>query len=278
MAVAALLFTAAMAAGLGAIVGGLAQLGCGYLAYHVTLTPGAWLGALASLFCWGLKQQPKRPPERGAGDAVKRLLLVGVAAGGTAEAWVVQRQRSPNHGHPPRQLTLDRDGQLPPLRGARLEQGVGARGAEGLAARRGQQRGRAAVDDGLRGSDDDDHVGLEQVWVDAERDPAQLPDLDQGGVLDVVDHDPAAKTTSELRRDDSELLEAAVHEPSCETSCNEKGLVLHGDSGSPELVDDGADRRSPRIVLRGRDRQRRRLDHDRRPASAGDERLERLAG
>src|SRR5438105_4035520 len=57
-----------------------------------------------------VRQQPKRPPERGAGDAVKRLLLVGVAAGGTAEAWVVQRQRSPNHGHPPRQLTLDLDG------------------------------------------------------------------------------------------------------------------------------------------------------------------------
>lgn len=63
MGVTAFLFVAAMAVGLGAIVGGLAQLGCGYLVRHVTLaaTPGMWLGALTALFFWGLGQQPKRP-------------------------------------------------------------------------------------------------------------------------------------------------------------------------------------------------------------------------
>ena len=62
MGVAAFLFVAAMAVGAGAIVGGLAQLGCGYVVTHFTLTatPGAWLGALAALFFWGLGQQPKR--------------------------------------------------------------------------------------------------------------------------------------------------------------------------------------------------------------------------
>ena len=134
------------------------------------------------------------------------------------------------------------------------------------------------MDDGLRGSDDDDHVGLEQASVDAERDPAQLPDLDQAGVLDVVDHDPAAEASGELRRDDPELLEVALAEPPCKSSRNEEGLVLDRDAGSPELVDDGADRRSPRVVLGGRDRQRWRLDHDRRPAAPRDERFERLAG
>jgi hypothetical protein len=65
MGIAALLFTGAMAAGVGAIVGGLAQLGIGYVAYHVNLTPtpGAWIGALVALFFWGLKQQPKRTAE-----------------------------------------------------------------------------------------------------------------------------------------------------------------------------------------------------------------------
>jgi hypothetical protein len=63
MAITAFLFVAAMAAGAGAIVGGLAQLGCGYLVYHVNLTPtpGAWMGAIVALFFWGLGQQPKRP-------------------------------------------------------------------------------------------------------------------------------------------------------------------------------------------------------------------------
>ncbi len=62
MGVAAFLFVAAMAVGAGAIVGGVAQLGCGYIATHFTLTatPGTWLGALVALFFWGLGQQPKR--------------------------------------------------------------------------------------------------------------------------------------------------------------------------------------------------------------------------
>ncbi len=62
MGVAAFLFVAAMAVGAGAIVGGLAQLGCGYVAAHFTLTAtsGTWLGALVALFFWGLGQQPKR--------------------------------------------------------------------------------------------------------------------------------------------------------------------------------------------------------------------------
>jgi hypothetical protein len=134
------------------------------------------------------------------------------------------------------------------------------------------------VDDGLGRRDDDDHVGLEQAGVDAERDPAQLPDLDQAGILDVVDHHPAAEAPGERRRDDPELLEVALAEPSRKSSRNEQGLVLDRDAGSPELIDDGADRRSPRVVLRGRDRQRRRLDHDRGAPPRPCEGLERLAG
>jgi hypothetical protein len=62
MGVAVFLFTAAMAAGAGALVGGLTQLGCVYLIAHVALppTPGTWAGAVVALFFWGLGQQPKR--------------------------------------------------------------------------------------------------------------------------------------------------------------------------------------------------------------------------
>jgi hypothetical protein len=62
MGAATFLFTAAMAAGAGALIGGLAQLGCVYLIAHVTLppSPGTWLGAVVALFFWGLGQQPKR--------------------------------------------------------------------------------------------------------------------------------------------------------------------------------------------------------------------------
>ena len=84
------------------------------------------------------RQQPERPPQRGARDSVQCLLFVRVAAGGAAEAGVVERQRSADHGYPPRQLALDRDAKLPSLRGAGLQQGVGACGAERLAARRAQ--------------------------------------------------------------------------------------------------------------------------------------------
>ena len=50
LAAAAFLFVAAMAAGLGAMVGGLTQIGLGWLVYHVNWTPTAWtwLGRL-----WG---------------------------------------------------------------------------------------------------------------------------------------------------------------------------------------------------------------------------------
>ena len=114
--------------------------------------------------------------------------------------------------------------------------------------------------------------------MDAERNTSRLPDLDQIRVLDVVDHDRAPEAASELRRDDPQLLEVALGEPAGKPTCEEQGLVLDRDACAPELVDDGPDRLSSGVVVRGRDRQGRRLDHDRRAATASNERLERLAG
>ena len=80
------------------------------------------------------RQQPERPPEGGSRDPVERLLLVGIAAGGAAEARVVERQGSADYWDAPRQLPFDRDGELPALRGTGLEQRVGARCSKRLTA------------------------------------------------------------------------------------------------------------------------------------------------
>jgi hypothetical protein len=62
LGLAAFLFVAALAAGLGAMIGGLTQLGLGYLVDHVRWTPtlGTWLGALVGLFFWGVQQRERR--------------------------------------------------------------------------------------------------------------------------------------------------------------------------------------------------------------------------
>ncbi len=60
----AFLFVAALAAGLGAMVGGLTQLGIGYAVDHVRWTPtaGTWLGALVGLFFWATGRQGLSEP------------------------------------------------------------------------------------------------------------------------------------------------------------------------------------------------------------------------
>src|SRR6185437_14472137 len=68
------------------------------------------------------RQQPERPPERGTRNSLQRLLLVRVAARGAADAGIVERQGRSDHRYPAGQLPLDRHGELPPLRGAGLEQ------------------------------------------------------------------------------------------------------------------------------------------------------------
>jgi len=81
-----------------------------------------------------------------------------------------------------------------------------------------------------------------------------VADLDEVWVLDVVDDDAAAETPGERRRDNPELLEVALAESPGKSSGHKQGLVLDRDADPAELVDDAADRRLPRVVLRGRDR------------------------
>ena len=67
---------------------------------------------------------------------------------------MVEGQRCTDDRHAPGQLALDCDTELPTLRGARLEQRVGACCAESLSARCTEQSCGTAVDHGLGGGDD----------------------------------------------------------------------------------------------------------------------------
>jgi hypothetical protein len=90
---AALVFLAALAAGLGAVVGAAAQWVAGQLVLGGALTPtaGKWLGATLALLLWGLGRQPNQPgllagiKERIAG-ALSALLPEQKAAEGASPA------------------------------------------------------------------------------------------------------------------------------------------------------------------------------------------------
>ena len=89
--------------------------------------------------------------------------------------------------------------------------------------------------------------------------------------------DAAAEAPREVRRDDAELLELPICEPAGEAAGDQQRLVLNRHTRVGELVDDPCDGRLPGVVLRRRNRKRRRFDHDRRAPAALHERLEGLA-
>ena len=101
--------------------------------------------------------------------------------------------------------------------------------------------------------------------------------LDELRALGVMDLDGAAKAPREARRDDAEALELALLRPARQARGDEQRLPLGRDAGPLELGRGGCQRRLPRIVERARERERRRLDDDRRAPATGHERLERLA-
>ena len=124
----------------------------------------------------------------------------------------------------------------------------------------------------LGGADRDDGVGLDERPVDAS---VPSPDVDEVGILRVVDRHLAAEAQREVGRD--EALDHAPARPPGEPGRDEQGLALGRDADPLELVRGGGDRRLARVARGAGDRERGRLDEDRRPAAARDERLERLA-
>ena len=135
-----------------------------------------------------------------------------------------------------------------------------------------------AVQHRLRGADGDDEIGLEERAVDAQWNRADLSELDRLRVLRVVDADRAREPAREARRHDPQVLERAAVGAAHQPGRDEKGLALGRNPGSLELRGGCLERFLARILLRSREWQRRRLDHDRRASAAGSERGQRLSG
>src|SRR5581483_4898516 len=119
----------------------------------------------------------------------------------------------------------------------------------GVCAGSAEERRGTAVHHRLRSADDDDEIGLDEGTVDTQRRPRAAVERD----------------------------ELALRRPPCKPGSDEQRLVARRDAEPLELVDDGGDGELARVERSARDRQRRRLDDDRRARGAPRERLERVA-
>ena len=222
----------------------------------------------------GPGHEPEQPAEREVRDAVDGLTVVRVAVEDASERGRVQRERDAEQGDAPGQSTFEPERETPAGRTRRLEQRVGVRRAQRLRVGRREQRSRSAVEHGLGRGHRDDDVCLRERGVDPER-AIGVGDLDEVLALGVVDLDPPVEAARELRRD--EELELPVARAAAESAGDEQRLAVERRSGAVELGHRRRDRGAARIAEGARDRQRRRLDDDRRPRATRHERLERLA-
>jgi hypothetical protein len=113
--------------------------------------------------------------------------------------------------------------------------------------------------------------------VDGQLRLAGRVELDEVRALGVLDLDGAMEAPGEAGGDDAEPLELAALRAAHQAHRHEQRLPLHRDAGAFQLGRRGGERILARVVERSRERQRRRLDDDRRPPAAGHQRLERLA-
>ena len=178
------------------------------------------------------------PAHARAEHALDRLLVVRVAGERAGDPRRVERERDAGDRHALGEPPLDLDREPPALRRARLEQRQRARGAQRLAAARGEQRGRAAVQHGLGGGDGDDEIGLDERRVDAQRHVAGLAELDEVVGLGVVHDHAALEATAELGRDEQADL-ARRRAPQQAAGDEDRHLC---DAEAVELVDDRGDR------------------------------------
>ena len=138
--------------------------------------------------------------------------------------------------------------------------------------RGGREEGRRpAVQHRLGRPHGDDRVGLDERPVHRRA----VPGVHQAWILGVVHRHLAAEPQREVGRD--EALDHAPARPPGEPGRDEQGLALGRDADPLELVRGRGDRRLARVARGARDRERGRLDEDRRAAAARDDRLERLA-
>ena len=139
-----------------------------------------------------------------------------------------------------------------------------------------QQRRAPAVQDRLGRRDGHDQVGLDERGMDPERPTTRLADVDEVRALGVVHFDAAMEPARELRGTSSSSSRWAALR--ARPAPRRAASGREGRAGAVELRHRRRDRGPARVSERSGDGKRRRLDDDRRPPAARDERLERLAG
>ncbi len=188
---------------------------------------------------------------------------------------MIEHERHAEQRNVAAERALERKSEMPTLRRGRLEERVRAGRAQRIRSCRREERRRPAVQHRLGGAHDDHEIGLDECSVDAQRRARRVVEPDELRILDVVHDHLAVKATRELGSDEG--LERTLRRSAGETRCDEKRLIPRRDAVPLELRDDGGDRQLARIVRRARNRQRRRLDDDRRASAAPRERLEPIA-
>ena len=186
---------------------------------------------------------------------------------------VVEDEGDGEERHARRQRSLDERREPPALRASGLEQRFRRRAPLRLGVGCGEQGCRAAVQDGLRCAHHHDEVGLDELRRDphprrAGRDP------DECRIGGIVHHHSTVEAAAQLRRHERRDLSSA--HAAGEAAGDEQGLPAGRHAELLERLADRRDREPPRIVQHASDRQRRRLDHDRRALRARGERLQRL--
>jgi hypothetical protein len=214
-----------------------------------------------------LGEEAEQPPERRARDGGHRVGVEGeVSERRREQPRVVEHERDADHRHVVGQRRLRLDREPPAERRRRLQQRPRARGAERLRASRREQRAGAAVHDGLRSRDDDHQIRLDERRVHAERHASRRADVDERGVLDVVDDQLAPEASGEVgRKEQRQLLRPRLAR---KPAGDEQRLPLGRHAERRELIGDALDRLAPRVGRGAGDRQVRQFDHDRRAAPA----------
>ena len=213
-------------------------------------------------------------PQRGARDPLGGLRVVGIAAQQAREVRVVEDERDAEERDARRQRPLDERREAPALRASGLEQRRRRRAPLRLGVGGGEQRGRPAVEDGLRRADHDDEVRVDELARDshprrAGRDPGELR------VRGVVHLHPSVEAAPQLRRDERRDLPAA--HAAGEATGDEQRLLLGPHAELLERLAHRRDREPSRVAQHVGERQRRRLDDDRHPGGPCGERLQRLS-
>ncbi len=188
---------------------------------------------------------------------------------------MVEHDRDAHHRDARGEGPLERDPELPALRGRGLEQRPRAGCPQRIHASSAEERGGPAVHDRLGRGHDDDGVCVDESAVDPKRHVPDRAEVDELRILDVVDDDAPAEPPPELGADEQPRL--AGPRPLREPARDEERLRLARHARAHELVGRPLDGGLPRVDRRPGNRQAGQLDDDRDACRAAHELVERRA-